>query len=118
MPVELYAIMLLSFRVVSVWLIVDVIRKQISLRKLPVNPVAQELRDDMYQLALISISINIVPIIVDVLTLFGIGQRPAFVAPLSVIYMFSFSVGTLMLSYMIWRVYRNSLTKRYQLGGE
>ena len=110
MPVELYALMLLIFRIVSVGLIVDVIRKQIELRRRPIgNKEAKQLREDMYKLAITALALNIIPILVDVFTIFGITTRPNTVGIISIIYMLSYASGTLLLTGIIWRMYRKSL---------
>ena len=110
MPVELYALMLLIFRIVSVGLIVDVIRKQIELRRRPIgNKEAKQLREDMYKLAITALALNIIPILVDVFTIFGITTRPNTVGIISVIYMLSYVSGTLLLTGIIWRMYRKAL---------
>ena len=110
MPVELYALMLLIFRIVSVGLIVDVIRKQIELRRRPIgNKEAKQLREDMYKLAITALALNIIPILVDVFTIFGITTRPNTVSIISIIYMLSYVSGTLLLTGIIWRMYRKAL---------
>ena len=110
MPVELYALMLLIFRIVSVGLIVDVIRKQIELRRRPIgNKEAKQLREDMYKLAITALALNIIPILVDVFTIFGITTRPNTVGIISIIYMLSYASGTLLLTGIIWRMYRKAL---------
>ena len=110
MPVELYALMLLIFHIVSVGLIVDVIRKQIELRRRPIgNKEAKQLREDMYKLAITALALNIIPILVDVFTIFGITTRPNTVGIISIIYMLSYVSGTLLLTGIIWRMYRKAL---------
>ena len=110
MPVELYALMLLIFHIVSVGLIVDVIRKQIELRRRPIgNKEAKQLREDMYKLAITALALNIIPILVDVFTIFGITTRPNTVGIISIIYMLSYASGTLLLTGIIWRMYRKAL---------
>jgi hypothetical protein len=110
MPAELYAAILLILRFVSVALIIDVINKQLILRRRPIKDRrAGVLRRDMYKLSLIALALNIVPIIVDVLTLLGMSNRPANVSLVSVFYVFSYSLGTLALTLIIYRMYRKSL---------
>lgn len=110
MPAELYAALLLVFRVVSVTLIVDVIIKQRELKKRPIaDTKAAVLREDMYKLTIVALAMNFIPIIVDVLTIVGIGSRPDIIPWPSVIYMFSYSFGTLALTSIIYRMYRKSL---------
>lgn len=110
MPVTLYALMLLVFRTASIALIVDVIRKQIILRKRPVdNPRVAWLRQAMYTMALFALAMNIIPVIIDILTIFDYTTRPAVIQPVSVVYMLNSSVGTLILTALIWRMYRDSL---------
>ena len=110
MPVEVYALMLLIFRIVSVGLIVDVIRKQIELRRRSIaNKEAKQLREDMYKLAITALALNIIPILVDVFTIFGITTRPNTVGIISIIYMLSYASGTLLLTGIIWRMYRKAL---------
>lgn len=110
MSVVLYAIMLLVFRVVSLVLILDVIKKQRLLKKRPIrSKKAAILREEMYRLAIIAFGVNIIPIVVDVLTVLSFTTRPNIIHPVSVLYMFSYAVGTLLLTSIIWRMYRDAL---------
>lgn len=110
MSVTLYVVILLIFHFVSMSLIIDVIRKQRTLRKRPIkNKAASSLRDDMYRLAIVAMAVNIIPIMVDVLTIFSFTTRPSTINPVSVVYMFSYPIGTLLLTGIIWRMYRDSL---------
>ena len=110
MPVTLYALLLLVFRFVSMTLIIDVIRKQRQLRKRPIKSLkAATLREDMYRLALVAMGVNVVPIAVDLLTIINITTRPDIINPVSVLYMFSYAFGTLILTFIIWRMYRGAL---------
>lgn len=117
MSVELYALMLLVFRFFTMkWMLADVIRKQIILRRRPITNVkAGNLREKMYILAWVSFAMNIVPATIDVLTLFGITQRPPIINFWSVIYMLSFSLGCLTISYIIKLVYRDALSREYEV---
>lgn len=117
MSVTLYAIILLIFRGISVVLIIDVIRKQRQLRKRPISSLATDeqrrraalLREEMYKLAVIALGVNFVPILVDVLTAVSITTRPDTIGLVSVVYMFSYAFGTLLLTGIIWRMYRDAL---------
>lgn len=110
MPVTLYAMLLLIFRFVSVALITDVIRKQRQLRRLPIKSTkAATLREDMYMLALVAMGVNVIPIAVDLLTIINITTRPDVINPVSALYMFSYAVGTLILTFIIWRMYKDAL---------
>lgn len=110
MSVILYATILLIFRFLSMSLIIDVIRKQRTLRKRPIkSKAAASLREDMYRLAILAMGMNIIPIVVDVLTLVGQTTRPSIINGVSVLYMFSYSIGTLLLTGIIWRMYKDSL---------
>lgn len=110
MQAETYALILLIFRLTSVGLIISVLRKQRVLNTRPLaDRGAAALRKDMYTLAVLALSMNIIPIIVDVLTLFDIDQRPTIIPAISVLYMFSYSFGTLALTGILWRVYKKAL---------
>ena len=110
MPVTLYALLLLVFRFVSMTLIIDVIKKQRQLRKRPIkSQKAAKLREEMYRLALVAMSVNVVPIAVDLLTIINITTRPDIINPVSVVYMFSYAFGTLVLTFIIWRMYKGAL---------
>lgn len=110
MPVTLYAMLLLIFRFVSVILITDVIRKQRQLRRRPIKSIqAATLREDMDRLALVAMGENVIPIAVDLLTIINITTRPDVINPISVLYMFSYAVGTLILTSIIWRMYKDAL---------
>lgn len=110
MPVTLYALLLLIFRFISMALIIDVIKKQRQLRKRPIKSAkAATLREDMYRLALVAMSVNFVPIAVDLLTIINITTRPDVINQVSVLYMFSYAFGTLILAFIIWRMYEGAL---------
>lgn len=110
MSAELYAIILLIFRFISVALIIDVIYKQVQLRRRPIKDKrAEVLRRDMYKLSIVALLLNVIPIAVDILTLFGMSSRPDQVSLVSVFYVFSYSLGTLTLTTIIYRMYRKSL---------
>lgn len=116
-PVELYALMLLVFRFTAVLFIVDVIRKQRVLKRYPVASrygkeaanVASTLRKDLYRLAHVLLLINFIPIVYDVLTIFGITARPNSITVISVLYQLTFCIGTLVANFFIWKMYKNSL---------
>ena len=110
MSVSLYALLLLIFRAISIYLIIDVIRKQKQLRKRVLKDKdVIILRRDMYILSIAVLCINIIPVVVDISTLFGYTTRPDNVNILSVLYVLSYSIGTLLLTLILWRMYRNSL---------
>ena len=110
MPVTLYALLLLIFRFISMALIIGVIKKQRQLRKRPIKSAkAATLREDMYKLALVAMGVNFVPIVVDLLTIINITTRPDVINPVSVLYMFSYAAGTLVLTSIIWRMYKDAL---------
>lgn len=110
MPVTLYAFLLLVFRIISVALIIDVIKKQRKLRLLPINNEnIAKMREQMYVLALVAMGVNFVPIIVDLLSIINITARPDVINPVSVLYMFSYAFGTLILTSIVWRIYRDAL---------
>lgn len=110
MPVTLYALLLLIFRFISMALIIDVIKKQRQLRKRPIkSKKAATLREDMYRLALVAMGVNVVPIAVDLLTIINVTTRPDIINPVSVVYMFSYAFGTLILTFIIWRMYKGAL---------
>lgn len=116
MPAELYALMLLIIRAVAIkWIVYDVMRKQIILRRRPIKDKrAAEFREDMFKIAILFLIVNIPPTVIDVLGSLGVGQRPEFIPALSVVYTLTFSLGTLALTYMVKRVYRSSLDKEYE----
>lgn len=116
-PVEIYALMLLVFRVAAVSFIVDVIRKQRVLKRYPVASmygkeaatIASTLRKDLYRLAHVLLFINFIPIVYDILTLFGISARPDTITMIAVLYQLTFCIGTLVANFFIWKMYKNSL---------
>ena len=110
MPVEIYAIILLVLRAVSVYMAVDVIRKQIKLRKRTVrNKEVLELRETMYRETLLILATNIIPIFVDILTVIGMSSRPHSISFESVLYVFSYAITVLLLSRSRQRMYRKAL---------
>ena len=126
MPVEVYALILLVIRLASIALMLDVIIKQWGLRRRPLDrealkalnfseAAASGLRDDMNKLAWEALALNIIPVILDTLTLIGLGHRSTDeISTGSVLYTFSYSIGTLIVTRRIHRIYRrqiNALTR-------
>jgi hypothetical protein len=116
--IKTIALLLLIARAVSVYFIVLVLYRQYKLFgteidfKLVPNLTTME-RKHVYQIRRILFALsciillgNLVPIVIDVLTLFINTERPANLRPISIMYAFSNSFTAAFSAIMIWTLYR------------
>ena len=89
-----------------------VIRKQWALFKLPIDHSILRFRRTLFFLTLAIFIGNIIPAVIDLLTLFDLTTRPLTVQLPSVLYSFDNSITALLSSYLIWRLYRLAADER------
>lgn len=106
LDIHVYAAILLSIRVVSMSLILFVLKKQWELFRLPIEKKAIGFRKTLFLSALVIFLGNIIPAIIDILTIHGsIVGRPSEVNTISVIYSFDNALVALLSSLFMWLIY-------------
>lgn len=106
MTIKSYALTLLITHIASMVFIFLVLKRQWALMKLPIPPNIKRFRLTLFILSLAIFAGNIVPIIIDSLTLFIDTGRPQTVKPVSLMYAYSNGITALVSSYLIWTLYR------------
>lgn len=110
MDIKTYATILLVIRIVSMILIGVVLYKQLMLFKRPIDKEITHYRRLLFFLALAIFLGNIIPALIDILTIFGDLERSArIVKPISVIYTMDAAGTSVLSSLMIFAIYRNAL---------
>lgn len=116
MIIELYVTILLAISAVSMYFIIGVLIKQIRLLKAPFEQADQydeatrkiliRFRHVLFIISLTIIIMGIVPIVINLLTLFIDTGRPKTVQPISIVYSMGVHLQGLLLSYLVSRLYR------------
>jgi hypothetical protein len=102
-----YICILLAISAVAMVFIVKVISKQVGLFKFPITDRhVRRFRNTLFAISLTIIIMGAIPIGINVFTLFNDTGRPDTVQWLSFIYSLSVHLQTLLLSYLLWRIYR------------
>ncbi len=102
-----YILMLLAISAVAMFFIVRVIAKQVSLFKYPIaDKHVRRFRNTLFAISLTIIIMGLIPIAINVFTLFRDTGRPDTVEWLSFIYSLTVHLQTLLLSYLLWRIYK------------
>lgn len=102
-----YILILLTISAVAMVFIVKVIAKQISLFKYPITDRhVRRFRNTLFAISLTIIIMGLIPIGINVFTLFNETGRPDVVKLVSFIYSLTVHLQTLLLSYLLWRIYR------------
>lgn len=110
MSIQALAFMLLIGHILSLIFIILVIKKQWRLLKLPVaggdSETVRHFRRMFFFLSLAIVAGNVIPVIIDTLTLFVETGRPAQLKPISVAYAFSNMTTAVVSAFLIWMMYR------------
>lgn len=102
-----YILTLLAISAVAMVFIVRVLVKQIRLFKYEVtDKTVKHFRSTLFAISLVIIIMGLIPIAINVLTLFVETGRPHTVKPISLVYSLAVHLQTLLLSYLLWRIYR------------
>lgn len=105
--IKILAMLLLVFRIASDVFIFSVLRKQWALLKVKIDPELRNFRRVLFYLSLAVFLGNIIPIIIDGLTVvYGNMNRPQHVAPISILYALSNASTALISAFLIWLLYR------------
>jgi hypothetical protein len=108
-----YVITLLIIAAIGMVFILRVLKKQISLFRYPIMD--REIRHFRYVLFLISIVIivmGLIPISINVYSLFAETERPDQVPIISLVYSLGVHIQSLLLSYLLWQVYKLAANER------
>jgi uncharacterized BrkB/YihY/UPF0761 family membrane protein len=106
MTIEQYAFTLLITHLASMVFIFNVLKRQWRLMKQPIPSYVKRYRYTLFILSLVIFAGNIVPIIIDALTLFIEVGRPDTVKLVSLLYAYSNAITAVVSAYLIWTLYR------------
>lgn len=119
LPIETIALFLLLARLGSAFFITKVLINQAKLLNAPIEdrlyPIRGSLKRFRLILFILSLAIlagNLVPITIDLVTLFFETSRPAILKPLSIAYATSNALTSLVSAYLIYTLYRISKSER------
>jgi len=102
-----YILILLAISAVAMYFIIKVIVKQVSLFKYPITDRhVRRFRNTLFAISLTIIIMGLIPIGINIVTLFHETGRPGTVQLLSFIYSMTVHLQTLLLSYLLWRIYK------------
>jgi hypothetical protein len=102
-----YILILLTIAAVGMFFIIKVILKQVGLFKFQITDKnVRHFRNTLFAISLTIIIMGLIPIGINVYTLFNDTGRPATVQPLSFVYSLTVHLQSLLLSYLLWRIYR------------
>jgi hypothetical protein len=102
-----YILILLAISAVAMIFIIRVILKQITLFRYPItDKTVRHFRNTLFAISLVIIIMGLIPIAINVATLFVETGRPSTVKPVSLVYSLAVHLQTLLLSYLLWRIYR------------
>jgi len=102
-----YILILLAISAVAMYFIVKVIAKQLSLFKYTITDRhVRRFRNTLFAISLTIIVMGLIPIGINVFTLFNDTGRPPTVQPISFVYSMTVHLQTLLLSYLLWRIYK------------
>lgn len=111
--IELYVLLLLGISAVSMYLIINVIIKQVRLLRVPfvgydkkTQGILKRFRYVLFIIALTIIVMGMIPVTINILTLLIDTGRPRVVQPISLIYSLGVHLQGLLLSYLVSRLYR------------
>ena len=102
-----YICILLAISAFAMSFIVRVIIKQLQLYKSPISdPDVRHFRNILFAISLVIVICGLIPIAINVITLFIPTGRPPVVSLISFTYSLGVHLQTLLLSYLLWRIYR------------
>lgn len=108
LDLQTYVLCLLGISAVGMYYIIRVIKKQLNLFRITESPEIQKFRRDLFAISLIIVIMGLIPIGINLYTLGNDTSRPDQIPTTSVIYSLSVHIQPLLLSYVLWRIYRLS----------
>lgn len=108
LDLQTYITILLVVAAISMFYIFRVVKKQLNLFKRKAEtPRIRNFRRKLFAISLVIIIMGLIPITINILSLFNDGTgRPKQVPTLSLIYSAGVHIQSLLLSYILWRIYR------------
>jgi hypothetical protein len=102
-----YIEVLLATSALAMYFIIKVVIKQISLFKLSIGDKdIRHFRRTLFAISMTIIFTGLIPIAINIYTLFNKTSRPAEISPVSFIYSMGVHIQALLLSWLLWRIYR------------
>lgn len=102
-----YILILLAISAVAMFFIIRVLIRQVRLFKYQIKDRdVRHFRKVLFTISLTIVIMGLIPILINIVTLFYPTGRPAQVKPVSFIYSLGVHMQTLFLSYLLWRIYR------------
>lgn len=102
-----YLLILLAISGLALYFVIRVILRQLQLFKSPLSdPDVRHFRRVLFALAIDIIVTALIPMAINVLSLFYDTGRVDKVPPVSFIYSMNVHLGSLLLSYLLWRIYK------------
>lgn len=102
-----YILILLAISAVAMVFIIRVLLKQLGLFKYTIaDKNISHFRNTLFAISLVIILMGLIPIAINIATLFIETGRPKTVKPISLVYSLAVHLQTLFLSYLLWRIYR------------
>lgn len=110
MDIKTVALILLLGRIVSASFMVLVVRRQRALSKLPIDPELLPFRKTLNHLSLAILIGNIIPIVIDILTIAATNslEREDSPSVTGVTYAFSNCITSAVSAYLIWTLYKQA----------
>lgn len=105
---QTYVIFLLAIALVGIYYIIRVILKQVKLFRIQEEPVIESFRVKLFALSMVILLMGLIPIGINFITLCFETGRPDRVGALSFVYSSNVHLQSLLLSYILWRIYRIS----------
>lgn len=105
MDIQTLVVLLLLGRSISIMFILSVLNIQWRLLKRPIEPYIENFRKILFGLSLAILISNMIPVIIDIATLFTDIGRPAVVSFAGVIYSLSNSLTAAISSLLVWYLY-------------
>jgi len=106
---QTYIILLLIIAAFGMAYIFRVLYQQMRLfRKHISDPELRHFRYLLFAISLVIIIMGLIPITINFISLFVETNQPATVSSTSLVYSLSVHIQSLLLSYLLWRIYRNA----------
>lgn len=102
-----YLIILLTIAGIGLYFVIRVIMRQLQLFKNPISdPDVRHFRRVLFALAIAIVVTSVIPIAINLVSLVVDTGRVSQVPPVSFIYSLNVHLGSLLLSYLLWRIYK------------
>jgi hypothetical protein len=102
-----YLLILLTIAAIGLYFVIRVIVKQVQLFKQPISdPNVRHFRRVLFAISVAIVITALIPIGINIVSLFFDTGRVSKVPPVSFIYSLNVHLGSLLLSYLLWRIYK------------